>query len=291
MRCCEFYSGIGGFAAAAEQIGWQIVEALDINETAAQVYRGNFSLTPRVCSIESAAELIADLKAELWWMSPPCQPFTVRGSQRDAQDPRTASFLWLLDQIPRCRPNYLALENVPGFGESQTADQLRRTLLNCGYRWIECLLCPTELGIPNRRRRFYLVASRKMTPRLQPCAPGSSALHLRDFVDRVANPKLLVEESLAARYREAIHVVSVDDAGATTSCFTRAYGRSPVRSGSYLRTSGGLRRFSPAEILRLLGFPNSYQLPASLSLSAGWRLVGNSLSVPAVRHVLGALSS
>ena len=34
-----------------------------------------------------------------------------------------------------------------------------------------------------------------------------------------------------------------------THCFTSAYGRSPVRSGSYVSVEGGLRRFSPAEII------------------------------------------
>jgi hypothetical protein len=62
-----------------------------------------------------------------------------------------------------------------------------------------------------------------------------------------------------------------------------------VRSGSYLRTPTGLRRFSPNEILRLLGFPETYSLPPDLPLQAAWHLVGNSLSVPAARHVLSAI--
>ena len=74
-----------------------------------------------------------------------------------------------------------------------------------------------------------------------------------------------------------------------TACFTSAYGRSPVRSGSYLATAAGIRRFSPAEILRLLGFPADYELPPEMTLRNAWRLVGNSLSVPAVRTVLAAI--
>ena len=70
-------------------------------------------------------------------------------------------------------------------------------------------------------------------------------------------------------------VVRGDDPAAITSCFTSAYGKSPVRSGSYLITSDGLRRFSPEEILRLLGFPRWFSLPPELRPRTAWKLVGN----------------
>ena len=91
------------------------------------------------------------------------------------------------------------------------------------------------------------------------------------------------------RYGAALHVVRAEDPDAVTTCFTSAYGRSPVRSGSYLATETGLRRFSPAEILRLLGFSASYRLPADLPLENAWRLVANSLSIVAIRSVLSTV--
>ena len=94
---------------------------------------------------------------------------------------------------------------------------------------------------------------------------------------------------LATRYAGALDIVDADDPKSRTSCFTSAYGRSPVRSGSYLSTPTGLRRFSPAEILRLLDFPEQYRLPASWSAPTAWLLVGNSVSVRAVRWVLSAI--
>jgi DNA (cytosine-5)-methyltransferase 1/tRNA (cytosine38-C5)-methyltransferase len=62
-----------------------------------------------------------------------------------------------------------------------------------------------------------------------------------------------------------------------------------VRAGSYLRHGGALRPFHPREVLRLLGFPATHRLPDDLPLANGWRLAGNSLSVPAVREVLSGL--
>jgi hypothetical protein len=112
---------------------------------------------------------------------------------------------------------------------------------------------------------------------------------LRTFLDPAASPSLRVDPGLVRRYRHAMDIVDPEDPAAVTACFTSAYGHSPVRSGSYLQTPSGLRRFSPAEILRLLGFPATFTLPPKLPLAAAWRLVGNSLSIPAVRHVLSAI--
>ena len=110
-----------------------------------------------------------------------------------------------------------------------------------------------------------------------------------EFLDVEPNPSLALPPDVAQRYAEALDVVDADDPQAICACFTAAYGRSPVRSGSYLRTSNGLRRFSPQEVVRLLGFPNWFRLDPRLTREQAWRLVGNSLSVVAVAHVLSAI--
>jgi hypothetical protein len=101
--------------------------------------------------------------------------------------------------------------------------------------------------------------------------------------------RLFVDPMLLERYRPAIHVVDPCDDEAVTNCFTSAYGRSHVRSGSLLAAGNGARRFSPREILGLLGFPPEYVLPDEMDFAILWRLVGNSLSIDAVRYVMRAL--
>jgi len=122
---------------------------------------------------------------------------------------------------------------------------------------------------------------------------GPFAGPLAAFLDPAAGgtaSELRLDPRLADRYRHALDVVDPTDPKAVAACFTSAYGRSPVRSGSYLPAEGGgLRRFSPSEILRLLGFPEGFSLPPEMPPERAWPLVGNSLSVPAVRYVLSTL--
>jgi site-specific DNA-cytosine methylase len=321
MRTLELFCGIGGCAAALADRA-EVVAAVDIDRLALEVYSANFPHPTRPRAIESlsTAEL-ASFGADLWWMSPPCQPFTRRGLGRDDEDPRSRGLLALIGRIAQVRPPALALENVPGFAGSRTHRRLREALSRAGYRVAERLLCPTELGIPNRRRRFFLVAVRDLSfaswacagdadekapavrdvahtaspaagtaPRVHPAAASAPPVKgLASFLDPEPDPALWCESDLAARYAGALDVVEPDDPAAVAACFTAAYGRSPVRSGSYLRTPRGLRRFSPAEILRLLAFPDRFRLPAGLPLANAWRLAGNSLSVAVVREVLSAV--
>ena len=103
-RVLELYCGIGGCAAALGP-GREIVAAVDINRTALEVYRHNFPHPVVARTIDSIGP--ADLerwRADLWWLSPPCQPFTRRGLRRDDADPRSASLLHLIELLDRAPP-------------------------------------------------------------------------------------------------------------------------------------------------------------------------------------------
>ena len=181
------------------------------------------------------------------------------------------------------------MENVPGFAPSRAHALLRETLNAAGYQVRVHVLCPTQFGVPNRRRRFYLVAARE--PVLAAELPSSAVANRRltDYLDGTIDPELWVPADVIDTFRAAIHVVDQEDAAGQTHCFTSAYGRSPVRSGSYLRDARGVRRFSPREILRLLGFPHDFRLPEEWPASRLWPLVGNSLSLASVRAVLSTI--
>ena len=46
------------------------------------------------------AAALDSFEADIWLMSPPCQPFTRRGLQLHAADRRSASFVHLLETLP-----------------------------------------------------------------------------------------------------------------------------------------------------------------------------------------------
>lgn len=317
-KCVEFYCGIGGFAAAVAApsgraadrdhdgetdhdgdddtfgCGREPIAAWDIDCAALSVYRLNFPT-----HVAKAAEIrslrIDRLAGDLWWLSPPCLPFSRKGKQRDSDDPRTESLVALIGKVSQGTPfpNSLVIENVPPFATSRTGEWVWRHLEAAGFHCTWETRCPTELGWPMRRLRTYLIASRQP---LRPLAIRPHAgLSLRSFLDAEndADPDLAVPEGWLVDYRRAIDLVDADDPHAVASCFTSSYGRMPVRSGSYLRLSPGeplqARFFSPDELLRLLGFPPWYRWPDAIPRRRRWAMAGNSLSLPVVRWVLSRL--
>lgn len=285
MRVVELFCGIGGCAAAlGERV--HIVSAVDVNRQALSVYTRNFSAPVLAANVESIPEeRWRSWKADLWWLSPPCQPFTIRGQRRDLQDPRCAGLLAVLERLRECQPRYLALENVPGFVGSQAQQALLHTLNQLNYSYQEYRLCPTELGIPNRRLRYYLVANRDGLLD-NSIVPPPQTRTLREFLETDSPDPALRCPDHWLRFRPAMHVIREDESNPVSNCFTSAYGRSVLRSGSYLEDRKGLRHFSPREILRLLQFPETFRLPVGTTPRQAWSWIGNSLSIAAVRHVL-----
>ncbi|GAA6099597.1 tRNA (cytosine(38)-C(5))-methyltransferase [Tachysurus ichikawai] len=140
----------------------EVVAAVDVNTTANEIYKHNFPNTPLLPKTIEGMTLndFNKLDFDVILMSPPCQPFTRIGLQGDVNDPRTKSFLYILDILPRLTkmPRFILLENVKGFETSSARNALIKTLQDCQYNFQELMISPTCLGIPNSRLRYFLIA-------------------------------------------------------------------------------------------------------------------------------------
>lgn len=301
IRALEFYSGIGAFSQAAKHHGIEVVAAFDQSQWANQVYQLNNRHKPSSRNLDSIS--IKDIpEADLWWLSPPCTPYSRRGEQKDMSDPRAKSFLHLIEFMVQKQPATILLENVEGFLHSKMYEHLCQTLQSNGYLVDSIKLCPTMFGVPMLRPRIFVVAilvdeeTRTLDSVLRPivAAPQApSAKPLSNFIDYGLNeasaPDLLLSDAEAEKYEPVLNVVNLKDASDAEQyviCFTSGYYRCRKASGSLLRLeSGRLRFFSPEEILALLGFSSDFSL-SDLALPICYRLVGNSVDVRAIDYLL-----
>ncbi|KAJ2777212.1 hypothetical protein H4R18_005267 [Coemansia javaensis] len=281
VRVAEFYSGIGGmhFALREAGVACEVVGAFDINAVANDVYRHNF---PGVRVMQRSIEtlphaLFEALRADLWTMSPPCQPYTRQGRQQGSDDARARSFLFLIGLLGRLerRPARLLVENVAGFERSDTRAVLLRQLTRLGYRFEEYLLNPLQLCYPNSRTRYYLVARRDAAPRECPddcefpprfrhAVPGASLIQppadpagrvdfergvwhhaevrqvgcfLEDLSPAAAAAARLPQKTVD-RHGYVHDVVTPQDR--RTCCFTKGYTHYAEGTGSVLQTAGAV---------------------------------------------------
>lgn len=97
-------------------------------------------------------------------MSPPCQPFTRNGKQKDKEDPRTKPLLSIIEKIKTTKkkflPRYIIMENVKFFEKSETCKDFLAALDSRNFIYRQFLISPTDLGTPNQRSRYFLIAKR-----------------------------------------------------------------------------------------------------------------------------------
>ncbi|XP_076752815.1 tRNA (cytosine(38)-C(5))-methyltransferase [Xylocopa sonorina] len=166
MRVLELYSGIGGIHYALQESGIEgkVIAAVDINTIANSVYKHNF---PNVLlmnrNIQSlSVQTINEINIDTILMSPPCQPYTRVGLQKDILDNRSCSLFYVLSLIPQIKTlKYILLENVKGFEKSEMRNAVLQCISSCGFNYRELILSPCQFGIPNTRYRYYLLAKRK----------------------------------------------------------------------------------------------------------------------------------
>lgn len=289
FKALELFSGIGAFAEAAAKRSIQVVAAFDQDPRANSTYLLNHGLKPAARNLDTitSEELPA---ADLWWMSPPCQPYSVRGNQRGLSDPRSNSFVNLMGHIKDHKPKVFMMENVSGFINSDAHRLAEETFRKLGYQAHLLELSPANFGIPMRRPRLYLVATVTGITFKTPESGSYPEQRLESFVQQAFSDALLVSQRDFDKYAPSLHIIKPTDPNAYAICFTSGYWKSYRSSGTFIEVKdGAIRRFSPDEIVSLMGFSCKFTFPGDLSLQAKLQLAGNTVDVRAIDYLLAGL--
>jgi DNA (cytosine-5)-methyltransferase 1 len=177
MLHVDLFGGAGGFSCGVRAAGFHTVAAVEQDPYRVVTLRMNYpdaDIIHADIRDVSGWQLIRRLprqagafqSPDLMTASPPCVLFsTAGGRQRNREDP----LVWLCLEVVRLaaavRPRVLLIENVPGFitrrvGGGLVVDRLRQELDAAGYRnQLEVLLDAAEFGIPQLRKRWFLLAT------------------------------------------------------------------------------------------------------------------------------------
>lgn len=186
VRIVDLFSGCGamtlGVVEACRALGLQgkPILAVDLNQKALEVYSRNFpTATTYAGSIESLldSELGAPpsdaekaLQEELDHIhialgGPPCQGHSDLNNHTRRRDPRNALYAKMARFAEVVGPDHIIIENVPGVvhDRSGVAHETRLALQRLGYHVTTGVIRADEIGVPQRRRRFFTVASKTVT--------------------------------------------------------------------------------------------------------------------------------
>jgi len=173
FRVIDCFCGAGGLSVGFEKAGFDVVYAFDLDEAAIRTYKNNpiyhkgAAFVRNICKVskQSIEEDLAKPLGEIDVVigGPPCQGFSVqrRGSDKD---PRNNLVLEYVRMIKDISPKIFVMENVGGLlsvrGKPYLA-KLRKVLGDAGYDIQLKKLTASEYGVPQRRKRVFIVGSRR----------------------------------------------------------------------------------------------------------------------------------
>jgi DNA (cytosine-5)-methyltransferase 1 len=164
MRYFSCFSGIEAASVAWEPLGWTPVGFSEIDPFASAVLAHRFPNVRNYGDITKHHEWdIGRGSVDVLVGGSPCQAFSVAGLRKGLDDPRGQLTLVYLQLAARLEPEWIVWENVPGV---LSADGGRAFgaflggLAELGYGFAWRVLDARFFGVPQRRRRVFLVARR-----------------------------------------------------------------------------------------------------------------------------------
>ncbi len=168
IRTLDLFCGGGGSSWGAQAAGATIVCGVDADATAAGVFRDNFGqdAAKRLTLTEqsNAADLGGIGDIDLLLASPECTNHTcARGSRpRDDSSRRTANYV--LQFAADLHPRWIVIENVVNMKRWLGYEPIVSGLSTLGYNVSAQVLNAADFGVPQNRRRLFLLADALAAP-------------------------------------------------------------------------------------------------------------------------------
>lgn len=167
-QCYKFidlFAGLGGFHKALEALGCKCVFASELRKDLQELYHINFPST----YIEGDITQIPPEKIpahDILCAGFPCQPFSQAGKRQGFNDEKDRGnlFNFICEILAVHKPRYVILENVSnlkGHDDGNTWKTIHDKLKELDYDVKESILSPHQFGIPQHRKRIYIVCQLK----------------------------------------------------------------------------------------------------------------------------------
>jgi DNA (cytosine-5)-methyltransferase 1 len=279
LNCVGLFSGIGGIEEGLRRAGIRISALCEIDTCARTVLKQHFPEASLLEDIHAIDELpVGDIVTAGF----PCQDLSQAGLTRGIRGQHSGLVEILLGLLEKSAlgPTWLLLENVPfmlhlhkGRAIRMIVDRLEQNGWSWAYRTVDA----RAFGLPQRRNRIFLLASRTKDPR----------------------PSLLGEDAgLPGLGNRRTHACGFYWTEGNSGIGWAEDATPPLKGGSAFGIPSppavwfpvsrviGVPSIEDAE--RLQGFPPGWteaQANEILSVGQRWRLVGNAVSVPVAEWI------
>lgn len=298
MNSIDLFAGIGGFSFGAEAAGCNVLWAANHWPTAVEWHSANHPGTEHACQDLQQADFRDAPAHDVLLASPACQGHSpARGKEKPHHD-SLRSTAWA---VPTClevhRPQVAVIENVKEFLKWVLYPAWAAALEALGYSLAPMILDSSDHGVPQQRKRMFLVATRSRSP-LKLALPKQghrSAIEFIDFAQGSWSPiktKVPRTQARALNGRKAfgerfLMPYYKSGSGLTGRSLHRPIGTLTTKARWAVVDGDLMRMVLASEGRQLMGLPAHCMLPADEATA--WHLIGNAVCPPVATDLINAI--
>jgi len=165
ITAVSLFAGVGGFDLALERNGVKVVASVEIDKKAQEVLRRHFpnsTIFGDIMGVTGEQLIAAGFIPQSGIITGgfPCQDLSVAGKRAGLGGERSGLFWQICRLLDETRAQNFILENVPGLLSSNNGRDMAvvvEALVKRGYRIAYRVLDAQHFGVPQRRRRVFIV--------------------------------------------------------------------------------------------------------------------------------------
>jgi len=162
----DIFSGAGGLSVGAKMAGIESTLAVEYCKHAASTYKKNHKKTTVLNKDIKEVQPLDYVEEQpfILFGGPPCQGFSIANTKtRNLNNPNNWMFKEYIRFVKDLEPEWFLFENVVGFksfNEGSFANEVEKELQNLGYTTNSQVLCASEYGVPQKRKRYFIIGNK-----------------------------------------------------------------------------------------------------------------------------------
>lgn len=302
MKFLSVCSGIEAASVAWQPLGFKAVGFSEIEKFPCRVLEHHYPEVTNFGSLLDWRNWNAE-KFDILVGGTPCQDFSIAGKRQHGE--RADLTFEFIKMAGALRPEWFLWENVPGvlsMGKGETFARIIQAFSEFGYGLAWRILDAQNFGVPQRRRRVFLVGHSAGDPTRAGEILFEQESLRGDFEKSREKRKEITREfeTNSGKTSFTLNAGSCNRLDYETETFIfepRSQDGVPrISKGGISNTlsipciansnNKKARRITPIEALRLQGFPDDYLINVSgYSDTQAYKAVGNSMAVPVMRWI------
>lgn len=187
IKILDLFAGAGGFSLGFKLAGYDIIGAIEQDKWASETFAYNHIMakviTDQIENItnDNLLDIFNNQSPNIILGGLPCQGFSIcTKNAGNPNDHRNSLFIEFIRVIKLFKPEYLIIENVPNLLKAKDHNHkliinvIEQEIQNLGYHTYYDILDATDFGIPQIRKRLFIIGS--IYPLKQPFPPPTHYL-------------------------------------------------------------------------------------------------------------------